>query len=167
MAEAGLIHLKDGTPATPSGKQNVKWQQGAPYGDTATVDGVTIAVTATDVSAYIPDVGSGTVIGFVINDGTAGTNVGPMLAAAHSGLITKCKVVTKASDGATALTFLIKKNGTNIFSANPTVAAGTASATVSTFTALTSTPIVVAADDVFSIDITGGGPAWKVSIQLE
>src|SRR5215472_9462259 len=39
-------------------------------------------------------------IGFVINNGSTGTNVGPMLAAAHAGTVSKCVVVVKASDGA-------------------------------------------------------------------
>jgi hypothetical protein len=107
------------------------------------------------------------VIGFVVNDGSTGTNVGPMLAAPHSGSITSCTVTTKASDGATALGFTIKKNGTPIFSSAPTVAAGTASGTVSTVGTLTTVPLSVAANDVFSLDITSGTSSWKFTAQLE
>jgi hypothetical protein len=101
------------------------------------------------------------VIGFVIGNGATGTNVGPMLAAPHAGTLSKCVVTTKASDGATALTFAIRQNGTSITS--PTVAAGTASGTVSTV-ALSAT---VAASDVFSIDITSGTATWQFTAQLE
>lgn len=107
------------------------------------------------------------VIGFVINSGATGTNVGPEFAAPRAGTISKCKVVTKASDGSVDLTFKIKQNGVDVFSADPTVAHGTAAGTVSTFTALTSTPLTVAPDDVFTIDITGGSSSWIVTIQLE
>lgn len=107
------------------------------------------------------------VIGFVINSGAAGTNVGPMLAAPAAGSITKCVVVTKASDGSTALAFLIKQNGTNIFTTNPSVSAGTGSGSVWTFIGLTSSPLVIAAGDVFSIDITSGTGSWQFTAQLE
>lgn len=107
------------------------------------------------------------VIGFVVNDGSTGTNVGPMLAAPRTGAITSCVVTTKTSDGSTGLAFTIKKNGTSIFSAAPTVAAGTASGTVSSVGTLTTTPLTVAVSDVFSIDITGGTSNWKFTAQLE
>jgi len=101
------------------------------------------------------------VIGFVIGNGTPGTNVGPMLAAPHSGSLSKCVVVTKAADATTALTFRINKNGTSV--TNPTVAAATSSGTVSNFT-LSST---VSASDVFSIDISSGTSTWQFTAQLE
>lgn len=107
------------------------------------------------------------VIGYIINDGTAGTNAGPMLAATHTGSVTRCVVVTKASHASTGLAFTIKQNGVSIFSVSPTVAAATVSGTVSVFTALTSSPLTVTVDDVFSIDITSGDTAWKFSAQLE
>lgn len=107
------------------------------------------------------------VIGFVINTGAAGTNIGPMLAAPAAGSVSKCKVVTKASDASTALTFTIKQNGTAVFTSSPSVAAGTTSGTVSTFTGLTSSPLTVNADDVFSCDISSGTSSWVVTIQLE
>lgn len=167
MADATLIHLKDGTPAAGTGKQNVTWQQGSPYATTVIIDGVSVPVNATDVSAEIPDVGSGTVIGFIMTDCLVANNAGPMLCAAHSGLITKCKVVTKASDPSVDLQFRIKQNGVDVFSSDPTITHGTASGTVDTFTTLTSSPLAIAADDVFQIDILSGNSSWKVTIQLE
>lgn len=107
------------------------------------------------------------IIGFVINTGATGPNIGPMLASPATGTVSKCVVVTKAADGSTALTFTIKKNGTSVFTTNPTVAAATASGTVSTFTALTSSPLPITAGDVFSIDITSGTTAWLFTAQLE
>jgi hypothetical protein len=107
------------------------------------------------------------VIGFIIADGTAGTNIGPELAAPRTGQVTKCKIVTKTSDGSTALTLKIKQNGTDVFSVDPTVTAGTSGGTVSTFTTLTSSPLPVTIDDVFKIDITSGTSSWVFSVQLE
>jgi hypothetical protein len=107
------------------------------------------------------------VIGFVMSSGATGTNVGPMLAAPHAGIVSKCCVVTKASDAAIDLTFKIKKNGTDVFSTDPTVTHGTAAGTVNIFTALTATPLTVVAGDVFSIDITSGASAWQFTAQME
>jgi hypothetical protein len=76
-------------------------------------------------------------------------------------------VVTKASDPTTDLTFKIKKNGTDVFSSDPTVAHATAAGTVSTFTALTSSPLSIAADDVFTIDISSWTSTWQFTAQLE
>jgi hypothetical protein len=65
------------------------------------------------------------------------------------------------------LTFKIKKNGTNVFSVDPTVAAGTSGGTLSTFTTLTSSPLPVAANDIFTIDITSGASDWAFTAVLE
>jgi hypothetical protein len=108
-----------------------------------------------------------TVVGFVMNDGSTGTNKGPMLAASHDATVGRCRVVTKASDSGTALTFTIRQNGTPVFTSAPTIAAGTAPGTVSLFTALTVAPLPVATSDIFTIDITSGGSAWQFSAQLE
>jgi hypothetical protein len=105
-------------------------------------------------------------IGFILNSGATGTNVGPELTAPRAGSFTKCVIVTKASDGVTALTFKIKKNGTNVFSVDPTVAAGTAAGTVTTVTTLTTSPLPVAANDVFTLDITSGTSTWQFTAQL-
>jgi hypothetical protein len=106
-------------------------------------------------------------VGFVINNGVTGTNVGPELFARNAGSFTKCVVVTKTSNASTALTFKIKKNGTDVFSVDPTVAAGTAGGTLSTFTTLTSSPLPVAANDIFTIDITSGASDWTFTAVLE
>lgn len=112
-------------------------------------------------------IGTSLTIGFILNSGATGTSVAPRQVAPRSGLITKCKVVTNASDGSTDLTFRIRQNGTDVFSSDPTVTHGAAAGTLSTFTTLTSSPLSVAADDVFSIDVTSGTASWQVTIQLE
>jgi hypothetical protein len=106
-------------------------------------------------------------VGFIINNGVTGTNVGPELFARNAGSFTKCVVVIKTSNASTGLTFKIKKNGTDVFSVDPTVAAGTAGGTLSTFTTLTSSPLPVAANDIFTIDITSGASDWTFTAVLE
>lgn len=106
-------------------------------------------------------------IGFVMNSGATGTNAGPELAASHAGTVSQCVIVTKASDASVALTIKIKQNGTDVFPADPTVAAGTGSGTISIFTALTSSPLTVNKGDVFTIDITSGTSSWQFTAQLE
>ena len=110
---------------------------------------------------------AGLVIGFIINNGAVGNNVGPELAAPRAATVSKCVIVTKTSDGTTALTFRIKMNGVDVFSVDPTVAAGTVGGTVSSTSSLTSSPLSVSASDVFTIDITSGSPNWSFSAQLE
>lgn len=107
------------------------------------------------------------VIGFVIATGATGTNVGPELLAFRPGFVTKCKIVVKASDASTDLTIVIKQNGTSVFTSNPTVTHGSSAGSVFTFTALTSSPLAVNADDVFTIDITSGTSSWQFTAQLE
>jgi hypothetical protein len=154
-----LPNLNATNPAAPAGARNVSWQHGTPYTGS---DGNTWR----DDSANLPEE---LVLGFVIvaGAGGAGTDVTPMLAAPRAANIAKCKVVVKASDPSTDFVFKIKKNGTDVFSTDPTVPHGTASGTVLTFTALTSSPLAVAADDVFSMDITTGSATWALTIQLE
>lgn len=106
-------------------------------------------------------------IGFALGTGAPGTNVATPALAPRAGSVTKCKFVTKASDPSTDLTFTIKKNGTSIFSSSPTVTHGTSSSTVSTFTSLTSSPLSIAVDDVFTLDISSGTSTWQGTIQLE
>jgi hypothetical protein len=89
-----------------------------------------------------------------------------MLMASRAGSLSKCTVIVKASDGSIALTFRIKQNGADIFSANPTIAAATTSGAVSISAALTSSPLAVSAGDVFSIDITSGSASWAFTAQL-
>jgi hypothetical protein len=104
---------------------------------------------------------------FVLGSGATGTNVGPELAAIRAGSLTKCLVITKSSDPSTALTLNIKKNGTTIFSSNPSVAGGTSAGTVSDVSAnLSGAPVAVAYKDVFTIDVTSGNANWSATIEL-
>jgi hypothetical protein len=52
-----LINLNDSNPAAPAGARNSKWQQSAPYSKAVTVNGQEIETTATDVSAWKPNLG--------------------------------------------------------------------------------------------------------------
>ena len=139
-----------GTPTAPTAAGGTNTTQ------IATTAFVQAAVSSTNL-----------VIGFVVNNGAAGSNVGPMLQAPRAGTVSKCVIVTKSSDGTTGLTFRIKKNGTDVFTSDPSVAAGTASGTTNSSTSLTSSPLSVAAGDVFQIDITSGSPNWAFTAQLE
>lgn len=154
-----LPNLNATNPASPSGARNGSWQHGTPY---IGPDGNTWR----DDSVNLPEE---LVLGFAIvaGAGGSGTDVTPMLIAPRAANIAKCKVVVKASDAAVDFVFKIKRNGADVFSTDPTVPHGTASGTVLTFTALTSTPLAVAADDVFSMDITTGSAAWALTVQLE
>jgi hypothetical protein len=125
-------------------------------------DGTNFQLTGNGATGSSP-----VVIGFVINNGAAGNNVGPMLQPTRAGTISKCAIVTKASDGTTGLTFRIKQNGVDVFSVDPSVAAGTSAGTTSSSTSLTSSPLSVAVSDVFQIDITSGTPNWQFTAQLE
>lgn len=156
-----IPNYSDTNPAAPSGARNFKWQEGSQYPDP---DGSGNMVA--DLSGYLAEE---IVLGFVIvaGAGGAGTNVAPMLVAPRAASVTKCKVVVKAADATVDFVFKIKKNGTDVFSADPSVTHGTSSGTVLTFTSLTSSPLAVAADDVFSIDITTGSATWALTIQLE
>jgi hypothetical protein len=107
--------------------------------------------------------GAELVIGFVINSGATGTDVGPILSAPHSGTISTCKVTVKQSDGAINLTFNIQRNGADIFAVDPTVAAGTAPFSLLTFPV----SVIASQDDLFSINITSGSASWVFVAQLE
>jgi hypothetical protein len=107
------------------------------------------------------------VVLFGVNSGTSGSNVGPLLVAPRAASLTKCVVAVKASSSTTALTIRIKKNGTDVFTSDPTISAGATSGTVTTFTALTATPLPVTAGDVFTLDITSGSSDWIFTAQLE
>lgn len=124
----------------------------------------------TDGTNYFSERGMGgseAVIGFVMNSGVSGLNVGPMLGGAKRASVTRCAVIVKASDASVALTFRINQNGASVFTTNPTIAAGTASGSVLIFTALTSEVLFVNTDDVFSIDILAGSSLWNFTVQLE
>ncbi len=119
-----------------------------------------VSVTTSSTSAAT------TTLTYNLNLGANGPNVAPMLTPLRAGSFTTCKIVTKASDSSVALTIKIKKNGTDIFATDPTVAGGTASGTVSTFTSFTSSPFAFAANDVFSLDVTSGNSNWSATIEL-
>lgn len=196
MAE--IINLNNTSPAAPSDSKNVEWQKGTQTGtDPASgygifpvsaymsdmvgdagsggVDGLVPAPPAGSAAAgkFLKADGtwattSGLVIGFVINTGTPGTNVGPMLAAPRTATLSSVVVVTKSADATTPFQFDIKKNGVSIFTGTlPTVSAGTSQGSVSTFTSLTSVPLNVTKSDVFSIDIIQGTPSWITVVQAE
>lgn len=106
------------------------------------------------------------VIGFVIGVGTAGINVGPMLVAPHAGPLVQCTVIVKQSDPSVSLNFIIKWNGTNIFSATQVIGAGTAQGNISNLP-LDSVPTDIASGDKFQIDISQGSELWQFTAQLE
>lgn len=135
----------------------------------AAVDGTHYLPTTTDQSNWNaklgPTLSSSQVpllsFGFILNTGATGTNVASELAALRAGSFTVCKFVTKTSDGATALTFTVKQNGTGI--TTQTIAAGTSPGTVSSFTITTTS---VAVNDVFTLDITSGSSNWSGTVQV-
>jgi hypothetical protein len=136
-------------------------------GSSGGVTSVTASYPLASSGGSTPNIVLRPMVGFIINDGSPGTNVGPILIARQAGQVIKCKIVVKASDAAIDLTFKIKQNGTDVFSADPTITHGTASGTITTSVALTSVPLAVAADDLFTIDITSGSSAWQFTAQLE
>jgi hypothetical protein len=132
--------------------------------------------------SLLQQTGVNPVVGFIINSGVAGTNVGPMLPAARSGSANVVTVVVKASDPSTPLTFRINQwtqpesatgpdwidpTGTDIFATDPTVPAGTAIGTVLQFDDFTAQPLPITENDLFSIDITSGSGSWVFVAVLE
>ena len=117
------------------------------------------------------------VVGFIMNSGATGTNVGPMLPAPRAATVNVVTVVIQASDPSVALTFRINQapllatglanDPSDIFLADPTIPANTAADTVFQFTNLTTSPLPVAYNDVFSIDITSGSSDWRFTAVLE
>jgi hypothetical protein len=106
-------------------------------------------------------------VGWMMSTGVTGSNVGKRLAAQRIGSIYGGQIVVDASDGSTALTFDIKKNGTSIFTSARTIAAGTSAGTVTSLTsALTSNPTTVAIADVFTLDITSGTSSWQFTVAM-
>lgn len=102
---------------------------------------------------------------FQLTSGATGTDVAGTALAWHAGSITQCVVVVDKSDAGTALQFQIKQNGTDVFTVDPTIAAGTAPGTVSTF-ALRLASISIATNDQFTINVLSGTTSWAVTIQL-
>lgn len=191
-----IINLNDTSPAAPSGLQDVKWQKG-PQSGTDPATGLPVFPVSAYDQVMVGDTGSGGKAGnvpapaagdaaankflwaggafkvlpikvrFIIADGSVGTNIALNDDADSAGSVTKCVVVVTKSDAATALTFKIKQNGTDVFSTDPTIAAGAAGGSVSAFTALTSSPLAIAAGDIFTMDISSGSSSWKFIAKLE
>lgn len=106
-------------------------------------------------------------ISFGISSGNLGTNVVPFdILAVRSGTVSKCTVSIRSSDSVIGLTFRIKRNGVDIFSTDPHFAAG-AAVGITTFSTLSPSPLTVAANDVFTMDITSGSGAWAFTAILE
>lgn len=104
-------------------------------------------------------------IGYSVGDGSVGTQIGPLLAAPVSGSLSRCVVVTKASDSSTDFSFQILKNGSNIFVSPISIVHGTTNSTLNAFAF--SSSVTVAKDDIFSLSILTGTSNWKLTIQLE
>jgi len=106
-------------------------------------------------------------IAFLINDGTIGTNVAPILRVPDYRSVTKCVVTVKNSDSVVDLEFDILQNLVSVFSTRPTIPAGTAGFTESFFTTLTSSPLPIAPNDQFIISIINGSAGWLFTTTLE
>lgn len=182
------IFLSASTPAAPSGQQDIVFQSdgSTPQQKVSAYDPVMVGDTGSGGNAGnvpAPAVGDAAAgkflhangqfelppltVAFIVPDGSTGTNIALQDAAPRAGSVKQCVVTVTASDGAVALTFKIKQNGTDVFSADPSIAAGAAAGSKSTFTTLTSVPLAVAAGDVFSMDITSGSSSWKFIAKLE
>jgi hypothetical protein len=109
----------------------------------------------------------GPIIGFVINTGATGTNVGPMLPAPYDGTANIVTVVVKASDPDTPLSFRINQNGTDIFVTDPSIPAGTTSGMIFGYADETEQPLAVNYNDIFTIDILTGSSSWEFTAVLE
>ena len=184
-----MAFLNDAIPAAPTGRQNVHFSDdgGTPakvtgsdpvmVGDAGSggLAGNVPAPAAGDADAgkFLKADGSWQtmpmVIGFMLASAITGTTLTPpgRLLAPRNGFVSRCKVVVNAVDSGTALTFRIKQNGSSVFTSDITLATSTAVGTVLTFTNLTSTPLPVSVDDVFTLDITSGSAQWSATIQLE
>lgn len=149
------INLNNSLPAAPTGGVNIKWQ-----GDPPSLDPTVVR----NVSAYYTP---GLVVGFGILSATTGNNIAGGVIAPRAASLSECKVLINKSDSSAALTIRIKQNGTDIFSADPTFTAGTTPGTLFTFTNLTASPLLVAVDDVFTIDVVSGTSSWAFTAQVE
>jgi hypothetical protein len=150
------IELNATNPAPPAGAQNVHFRADETHLGTQ--------ADPTPVSAYyMPPI----TVRFMIANGSAGTNVALNDDAEVAGTVSTCTVVVTRSAAAVDLTFKIRKNGTDVFSADPTVAAGAAAGSKFEFTNLTSSPLAITAGDIFTMDITSGTSDWKFIAKLE
>jgi predicted amidohydrolase YtcJ len=96
-------------------------------------------------------------------DLATGTNLTGMgHIAGYAGLLTKVKIQATTNGSSGGFTLVIKKNGTSVFTTNPTVASSTT--TVQNFTPTTT---AVAENDVFTVDCTSVGTGVQfVTVQL-
>lgn len=162
LANIVLPDFNDSSPAAPATGKNAHCQHGA---TSVAADG-----TLRRSDSFYMD--NELVIGFGIaaGAGAAGNDAAPRVAAKRAANVTECVVTITKSDATNDFQFRIKKNGTDIFSTDPTVTHGSAistgPSTVLTFTAFTATPIVVAKNDVFELDILAGSATWELDIQL-
>lgn len=111
-------------------------------------------------------------ITFLINDGSTGTNVAPVLRCPDNRPLTKCVLTVKASDASVNLTFKINRHnvtaGTaSVFTASNTVAAGSTLYQKFVFTNLVAAQSNVVPDDMFTIDISSGSSSWQFTVSLE
>jgi hypothetical protein len=188
------INLNDATPPPQAGMQNNKWQADAASLDPTVVRNVSsyTPVFVADTGAggktgAVPapaagDAALGKVLsaggGFVIpqlvvgwfvpaGSATAATGVGPAHIAPRVAQLSRVKVVVIATDASNPLTLRIKKNGTAILVTDWTIAAGAAQGSVLTVTNLTPSPLPVAVDDIFTLDIIAGSGTWAFTLQME
>ncbi|HEX5235125.1 MAG TPA: hypothetical protein VFW25_07350 [Silvibacterium sp.] len=187
------IELDASNPAPPAGAQNVHFRtdnthlgtQDDPVPTSAFLSPFTGDSGAGGASGLVPGPSAGdaaankflhaggsfqtlpVTVRFEISNGATGTNIALQDAASRAGSVKKCTVVVTKSDASTPLTFKIKKNGTDVFSTDPTIAAGAAVGSIGTFTALTSSPLPIASADVFSMDIASGSSSWQFIAKLE
>ena len=153
-----------GSPITGSGTFAVtKANQSANTAFLGPVSGGAAQPTFRNIDgADLPGYGS-----FYLNTGAVANPAAWGIAPHASSSITKIVMYTQTSDAAIDLTFDIKKNGTSILTAPITITHGTATGTVSTSTALVSSPLTVAQNDIFTLVITSGSATWTGLINLE
>lgn len=176
------INLNDALPAAPANSRNMEWQADPPSLDPTVVRDVSAfmpAATTADLGLVKPD-GQGVlvdaagkitaqmIVGFMLTSCVTGNLITPpgRLIAPRAGTVAKCKAIVHASDLGN-LIFRIKQNGVDIFLADPSIPGSTAAGTLFTFTNLTATPLIIAADDIFTIDIVAGTAPWSITAQLE
>ncbi|VVC05613.1 Uncharacterised protein [uncultured archaeon] len=106
-----------------------------------------------------------TILGFVINSGDTGNNVGPELVSSENWEIVKCTTITKTSDTSTPFEFSLNQNGNSIFSSNPILSAGTSTGNILQWNDFSS--INISANDLFTIDIIQGSSSWAATILLQ
>ena len=104
------------------------------------------------------------VIGWDVQDATAGSDVSDPIIPIADGTVKHCLVRIKVTDMANPLTFDIRNNGTSIFSGGvlPTLPPGSNGRGVYDF--LTATTAIAAGDDPV-LDITAGG-TWQFAVYL-